>query len=75
MNIFLLAVLLPAACEAQSTTKQRSVTARSSYFIDEAVREEVKILKEQLIRTNTKLEELEKTCQPQHGRFLYTLAA
>ena len=67
MKVFLLGVLL-AACEGQTTTKHRSVTVGSSCFIDQSVQEQLKILKEELIKTNAKLQAMERTQQSQRGR-------
>ena len=72
MKIFLLVVLF-AMCEGQSTTKHRSVTVGSRYLIDQSVLEEVKILKEELFRTNAKLQALETKQQSQHGRLVKTV--
>ena len=72
MNIFLLVILL-AACEGQPPSIPRSVITRSRSFIDESVNEELRILKEELIRTNARLQELETTQQDQHGRLFETI--
>ena len=74
MKIFLLVVLL-AACEGQPPTFAGGVSPRSSSFIDESVNEELRILKEELIRTNARLQELETTQQNQHGRLLEIILA
>ena len=61
MMILLLAVLL-APCQCQSTAKHSSVQEESRCFIDEAMQEEVRILKKQL-------ETLEEMQKMQHSRF------
>ena len=67
MNVLLLSVLF-AVCEGQSTTKHKNMPAGSSYYTDQVVHEEVKALREQLLKTNAKLQAMEKTQQSQHGR-------
>ena len=69
MNIFLLVVLL-AICEGQSTTKHKSLPAGCSSFTDQKFHQELETLKEELLRTNAKLDSMGKAHQSQHGRFL-----
>ena len=71
MKIFLLAMLfLP--CGGQSTTKYGSIQVGSSPSTDQAIHEELKILREELLRTNAKLQTMEKLQQFQHGKLLET---
>ena len=72
MEVFLFVVLL-AACEGHSITKHRNGTARSRRLMNRSVDEELKILKEELIRTNAKLQAMETTQQCLHGRLLETV--
>ena len=60
MKIFLLAALL-VVCEGQSTTKHGSEPSGNTCFSNQAILEEMKILRENLFR-------LEKRQQSQHGR-------
>ena len=65
MKILLLAVLL-ATCECQSTAKHSDKQAGSRCFIDEAIQEEVQILKKQV----ETLEAMQKMYKSQQGKFL-----
>ena len=64
--------MLFAACKGQSTTKYGSNQAGSRSSTDQAIHEELKILKDELFRTNAKLQTMEKSQQFQHGRVLET---
>ena len=68
MQIFLLALLL-AVCDGQVTTNHKTMPAGSSCIPDHPVHKEVKILKEQVLRTDAKLQEMKETYQSQHGKF------
>ena len=67
MTILLLAMMF-ATCEFQSTAKGSSQQTGSRCFIDDAMQEELEILKKELLSTNAILEAMEKTQQSQLGK-------
>ena len=74
MKVFFLVVLL-AACEGHSIIKHRNVTTRGRCLMDQSVHEELKILKEELIRTNAKLQAMATTQQCLHSKLFEIVLA